>query len=150
MDNNVTLAGNVVSEPIMRTTRDGVAVLNFRMAQTPRRFDRATGEWRDCDPVFITVNCWRGLAHNVQASVRKGEAVFVNGRLLFRRFQGKDGQDHQAHEIEAAIVGHDLSRGCSRWARSQRLVPPQGEPVEAAATSPPSSEEPITGEGAAA
>ena len=43
----ITVVGNLVDDPELRFTPSGAAVANFRIASTPRTFDRQTNEWED-------------------------------------------------------------------------------------------------------
>jgi single-strand DNA-binding protein len=94
--------------------------MSLRIGSTPRRFDRDLGQWRDEDPMFLTVTCWRSLAGNLQeCDLKRGDPVIVTGRLRIREYV-KDGQTRFSAQIEATTVGHDLSRGVARLQRSQR------------------------------
>ena len=115
----VTMRGNVVTDPRTVQLRDGTEVTSFRLAVTPRRFDRERGEWTDRETLWCTVNCWRHLAANVGASVCKGQPVVVNGRLSERTWSSDDRTGHSI-EIEAETVGHDLVMGTSEFSRSSR------------------------------
>jgi single-strand DNA-binding protein len=67
------------------------------------------------------VTCWRGLAENVVASVHKGDAVIVHGRLRTESWQRADDQPPLTTlTVEATSVGHDLTRGTSAFLRAQR------------------------------
>jgi single-strand DNA-binding protein len=115
----ITLQGYVGSEPTLRTAGTH-QVANFRVATTPRRLNRATGEWSDAPTQWFTVNAWRHLGVNVHQSVKKGDAVFVHGRLIARSWVNRDGIEVTGFEIEATVVGHDLTRGCSMMMRTPR------------------------------
>lgn len=114
-----TLVGNIVTDPQLRVTKDGVPVANFRIASTPRRYDSTAGQWRDGDTIFMGVSCWRATAQNVHASMRKGDPVLVTGRLAQHSFEGKDGQTRTSIEIEATAVGPDLARGTAKFTRTR-------------------------------
>lgn len=120
-DSMITLQGWVGSEPVLRQTSQSV-VTNFRMASTPRRFNRASGEWVD-DGVtqWFTVNAWRQLGHNAKASLRKGDPVVVHGRLVARSWVSQ-GVETSGFEIDAVVIGHDLTKGCSLLQRNPRQV----------------------------
>jgi single-strand DNA-binding protein len=123
-DTQVTVVGNLVAEPRLAFTNDGQAVASFRLASTPRRFDRATGEWKDGDTLFTSVTCWRALAENVSASLKKGSSVIVLGRLSVRPYETKDGDKRQSVDIDAIAVGPDLGRAITLIKRAERAVPP--------------------------
>lgn len=57
-DVQMTIAGNVVDTPKLRRTKGGHYVASFRVASTPRRFDRETNAWVDGATLFVTVTCW--------------------------------------------------------------------------------------------
>jgi single-strand DNA-binding protein len=47
-------------------------VARFRIASTPRFFDKGTNAWKDGDTLFLTVNVWRQAAENVAESMTRG------------------------------------------------------------------------------
>jgi hypothetical protein len=51
--------GNLTADPEPRFTASGVAVADFTVASTPRIFDRASGEWKDGDALFLRCTLWR-------------------------------------------------------------------------------------------
>jgi single-strand DNA-binding protein len=124
MDTYVTVTGNLTGDPTQRATASGATVVHLRVAASGRKFDRASGEFRDGDPMFINVSCWRSLGGNVFASLRKGDSVIVHGRLLYRSYDDKQGNRHNVHEIDAIAVGPDLSRWAADLRRASRAAPP--------------------------
>jgi single-strand DNA-binding protein len=117
---HVTVIGWTAAEPYYTVTGNGTPFLSLRVGCTPRRYDRETGSWQDLDTMFLTVNCWRGLADNVNASdFRRGTPVLVTGRLRVRQYE-RDGQWRFSAEIEANTVGHDLGRGTADFRPVQR------------------------------
>lgn len=121
-DAQISLTGYVATQPVTRTLNDGTLTVSMRVAWTPRRQDRVTGEWVDCNTSYVTVICWRRLASNVAICVRKGDAVVVKGRLSVRSYE-KDGATRIVVEVDANSVGHDLSRGVAQF---QRVRPQTG------------------------
>ncbi|GAA4614494.1 hypothetical protein GCM10023195_63270 [Actinoallomurus liliacearum] len=116
----ITVIGFVAAEPHFEVLSSGTSLMSLRIGSTPRRFDRDLGQWRDEDPMFLTVTCWRSLATNLQESdLKRGDPVIVTGRLRIREY-AKDGQTRFSAQVEATTVGHDLSRGVARLQRSQR------------------------------
>jgi single-strand DNA-binding protein len=116
----VTVIGFVAQDPIFEVLASGTSLMSLRIGSTPRRYDREIGQWRDDDPMFLTVSCWRTLADNLQAcELQRGDPVIVTGRLRIREY-AKDGQRRFSAQVEATTVGHDLSRGIARFQRSQR------------------------------
>ncbi|TNY36794.1 single-stranded DNA-binding protein [Thermomonospora catenispora] len=128
---HVTVVGWLAQDPFYTMTANGTPFLALRVGCTPRRYDRQTGQWQDQESMFLTVNCWRSLAENINASgMRRGEPVIVTGRLRIREYV-KDGRLRFSAEIEATTVGHDLSRGSARFRRIQRGVMTEEDRLEA-------------------
>jgi single-strand DNA-binding protein len=121
-DTYLTIVGNVVEDPKLRTTKSGVQVTSLRLASTSRRFDRETAEWKDNERLFVTVTCWRGTAVNVARSLRKGQPVVVTGRYYCREYR-KDDVNRASYELEAVAIGHDLSRGVSTFTKGTFFYP---------------------------
>jgi len=134
-ETSVTLVGNLVDDPRLRTTETGVDVAGFRVASTARRWDRATGRWSDAGSLFLSVTCWRALAGNAVASLRKGDPVVVTGRLSTRTYE-KDGQTRSTCELEAVAIGPDLARGTAVFRRSPRPASSGEEPATDSGTVP--------------
>ncbi|MDF2712730.1 MAG: single-stranded DNA-binding protein [Nonomuraea muscovyensis] len=127
----VTIDGNITADPELRYTQAGVPVATFNVAHTPRRLNKQTQEWEDAgDTLFLRVNVWREQGENVSASLKKGNAVQVIGRLVARNWE-KDGQPRTSIECDADIVSLDLRR--QRIDSVQRIrrddaPAPDGEP----------------------
>jgi single-strand DNA-binding protein len=116
----VTICGNVASDVRHVATDQGLAIASFRIASTERRYER--GRWVDGDTNYLTVTCFRALAENVASSLQKGQPVIVVGKLRIRSWQ-KDERQGLSAEVEAAAVGHDLSRGTAAFRRIVRTRP---------------------------
>lgn len=118
----VTLRGNVASDPRYVRFDDGNVLTSFRLASTVRRFDRDRQEWVDRGTTFVNVTCRRAMAVNAATSVRKGQPMVVTGRLT-ERFWSAKGRSGQTLEIQADGLGHDLTYGTSQFARIARAEP---------------------------
>ena len=119
-DTQITVVGNLVSDPELRYTPTGVAVANFRVASTPRTFDRQANEWKDGDSLFLTCNVWRQAAENVAESLQRGMRVIVNGRLKQRSYETKEGEKRTVYEVEVDDVGPSLRNASAKVARANR------------------------------
>ncbi|ALC05943.1 Single-stranded DNA-binding protein [Corynebacterium deserti GIMN1.010] len=108
-DTNITVVGNMVADPELRFTPSGAAVCNFRMASTPRSFNRQSNQWEDGEALFLTVNVWRQAAENVAESLSKGMRVIVTGRLKQRSYETREGEKRSVFEVEADEVGPSLT-----------------------------------------
>lgn len=120
LDTHVTVVGNLVADPRLIETAGRPAMASFRLASTPRRYDRASGEWRDGETLFTNVTCWRGLAENVALSLKKGQAVIVHGRLMKRSYETKTGEHRESVDIDAMAVGPELTRVAAVVKRIER------------------------------
>ncbi|MFB7029642.1 MULTISPECIES: single-stranded DNA-binding protein [unclassified Streptomyces] len=107
-ETTITLAGNLVDDPEVRFTPAGHAVAKFRVASTPRTFDKQAQEWKDGDPLFLTVSAWRSLAENCGESLQRGMRVIVTGALKQRSYEDREGVKRTVYEVEAEDVAPSL------------------------------------------
>jgi single-strand DNA-binding protein len=114
---HISLSGYVATQPALRETRSGIPSVSMRVAWTPRRLDRSTGEWVDAGTSFATVRLYRKLAENAATCLRKGDPVVVRGRVTVREFEARNGQQRTVVEIDAQSVGHDLTHGIATFHR---------------------------------
>lgn len=130
----ITLQGWLGGDVTVRKAGD-VPVASFRLACTPRRYNRRTETWSDGTTQWYTVTAWRGLADNCAESLRRGDPVIVHGRLDVRTWINAHHVEVSGFEVEATHVGHDLSRGTSVFTRTQRGERTEATgPAEATAT----------------
>ncbi len=115
----VSLTGNVATAIRFSRSDRGIAVASFRIACTPRHFDRTSGMWVDERTSFVSVTCFRSLAENVVTSLTKGDPVMLTGKLRVVPWE-RDDKSGLSVEVEASAVGHDLGRGQTRFARVRR------------------------------
>ncbi|KAA1415425.1 single-stranded DNA-binding protein [Nocardioides humilatus] len=116
----ITVVGNLVDDPELRFTPSGAAVANFRIASTPRTFDKQTNDWKDGDALFLSCSVWRQAAENVAESLTKGMRVVVQGRLKSRQYETREGEKRTVFEIEVEEVGPSLKYATAKVARAQR------------------------------
>src|SRR3990170_1274225 len=116
----ITVVGNLVDDPELRFTPSGAAVANFRIASTPRTFDKQTNEWKDGDSLFLSCSVWRQAAENVAESLQKGMRVVVQGRLKSRQYETREGEKRTVFEIEVEEVGPSLKYATAKVTRAQR------------------------------
>jgi single-strand DNA-binding protein len=116
----ITVVGNLVDDPELRFTPSGAAVANFRIASTPRTFDRQANEWKDGEALFLTCSVWRQAAENVAESLQKGMRVVVQGRLKSRQYETREGERRTVFEIDADEVGPSLKYATAKVTRATR------------------------------
>ncbi|MDE3723446.1 MULTISPECIES: single-stranded DNA-binding protein [Nocardiopsis] len=119
-ETQITLVGNLVDDPELRFTPSGAAVANFRVASTPRTFDRASGEWKDGESMFLTCTVWRQYAENVAESLQRGMRVIVQGRLKQRSYDTQQGEKRTVFEIDVDEVGPALRSATAKVTKTQR------------------------------
>ncbi|KZM37185.1 single-stranded DNA-binding protein [Oerskovia enterophila] len=135
-DVTVTLAGFMGTSPRLFASPTGNDFTSFRIASTTRYLDRTRGEWVDGRTIWFTVKAWRGMAQNVVASLRKGDAVVVTGRLAVDEWTSPEGPRTNL-VIEASALGPDLTRGQARFSPTvHRPTTPDGAAHGQAAAAP--------------
>ena len=87
--NKVMLMGNLTRDPELRYTPSGTAVVQFGMA-TNRRFKTAAGEVQD-EVTFVDIDMFGRRAEVLKEYVRKGDPLFIEGRLKLDEWEAKDG-----------------------------------------------------------
>jgi single-strand DNA-binding protein len=110
----ITIVGNLVDDPELRFTPAGAAVANFRIASTPRIFDKQTNEWKDGDGLFLTCSVWRQAAENVAESLTRGMRVIVQGRLKQRSYEDREGVKRTVYELDVEEVGPSLKSATAK------------------------------------
>ena len=119
-ETTITIVGNLTDDPELRFTPSGAAVANFRIASTPRTFDRQSNEWKDGEALFLSCSVWRQAAENVAESLQKGMRVVVQGRLKQRSYETREGEKRTVVELEVEEVGPSLKYATAKVARVQR------------------------------
>jgi single-strand DNA-binding protein len=110
----ITVVGNLVDDPELRFTPSGAAVAKFRVASTPRIFDKQTNEWKDGDGLFLTCSVWRQAAENVAESRQRGKRVVVQGRLKQRSYEDREGVKRTVYELDVEEVGPSLKTATAK------------------------------------
>ena len=116
----ITVVGNLVDDPELRFTPSGAAVANFRIASTPRTFDRQSNEWKDGEALFLSCAVWRQAAENVAESLQKGMRVVVQGRLKQRSYETREGEKRTVFELEVDEVAPSLKYATAKVTRASR------------------------------
>jgi single-strand DNA-binding protein len=119
-ETTITVVGNLVDDPELRFTPSGAPVANFRIASTPRTFDRQTNEWKDGDTLFLSCAVWRQAAENVAESLQRGMRVIVQGRLKSRQYETREGEKRTVFEIDVEEVGPSLRSASAKVTKTTR------------------------------
>lgn len=113
--NKVILVGNLGKDPEVRHLEGGSSVAHFTLATNDYYKDKAGArvertEWHN-------ITAWRGLAEIAEKFLKKGQQIYVEGKLRTRQYQDKDGQTRYITEIvadEISMLGgrpHGESQG---------------------------------------
>jgi single-strand DNA-binding protein len=119
--NKVFLSGRLTRDPELRYTPNGSSVSSFSLASS-RSYKGQDGQWKEI-VAYINISAWGKLALLTNEYLKKGSAVFVEGRLKSRSWQTDDGQKRSAVEVNAERIQF--------LDRAPRPGAPEGEPVEA-------------------
>jgi single-strand DNA-binding protein len=98
--NKVMLIGNLGRDPEMRYTPSGKPVTAFSLAVS-RSWAMAGGERRE-ETEWFNIVAWGDLAERCNKYLRKGERIYVDGRLQTRSWESADGQKHSRTEVVAS------------------------------------------------
>ena len=97
--NKVISVGNLGKDPEVRHLEGGVSVAHFTLATNEYYKDKQGNrvertEWHN-------ISAWRGLAHMADKYLKKGQQVYIEGKLRTRQYQDKDQQTRYITEIIA-------------------------------------------------
>lgn len=95
--NRVILIGNLTRDPELKYTPAGTAVCTFGVA-TNRSWTTADGQQKE-EAQYHRIVAWQKLAELCGKLLTKGRKVFLEGRLTYRSFTGRDGQPKTIAEI---------------------------------------------------
>jgi single-strand DNA-binding protein len=124
----ITIVGNLTDAPELRFTPSGAGVCKFRVASTPRTFDRQTSEWRDGEPLFLDCQLWRDAAEHVAESLDRGARVIVQGRLRQESWEDKNGGGRRSkYVLEVDEIGPSLRYATAKVQKMQRSGGQQGQ-----------------------
>lgn len=116
----ITVIANLTDEVELRYTEAGVALAKFRIASTPRVYDRDKGAFRDGEPLFLTCTAWRDLAEHVAESLSKGARLVVVGRLRLSQWQTEAGEKRSAYGLDVDEVGPSLRFATAKVSKMTR------------------------------
>ncbi|MBT7480828.1 MAG: single-stranded DNA-binding protein [Flavobacteriales bacterium] len=97
--NKVILVGNLGKDPEIRHLDTGVAVANFSLATT-ESYKNKSGE-RVSNTEWHNVVLWRGLAELAEKYLKKGNSVYIEGKIRTRKWEDKEGNTRYSTDIIA-------------------------------------------------
>lgn len=90
--NNTTIVGNISKAPELRFTPSGAPVVNFNVAETPRRYDATQQKYVDSGPTnYWRCTAWNQRAENIANSLNVGDQVLMTGKLKTEEYINKEG-----------------------------------------------------------
>lgn len=98
--NKVILIGNLGKDPEVRHLENGAVVANFPIATSETYKDRNSGE-RVSQTEWHNIVVWRGLAEVAEKYLKKGNSVYIEGKLKTRSWEDKDGNTRYTTEVVA-------------------------------------------------
>lgn len=98
--NKVILIGNLGKDPETRTLENGVKMVRFPIATSETYTDRATGERRSITD-WHNIVIWRGLAEVAEKYLKKGQKVYIEGKLKTRSWKDETGTVKYSTEVVA-------------------------------------------------
>ena len=130
--NSILIEGNLVKDPLFRTTPKGTPLCTFTLASN-RFFKQDSGMEKEVS--FFDVESWAKLAENCNLLGHKGRGVRVVGRLKQERWNGSDGKTHSKVTIVAEHVEFKPDFKKNNGAENSASDPPVTSLVEAAVSS---------------
>lgn len=95
--NKVILVGNLGKDPEVKYLEGGIAIAKFPLATTETIKDK-NGQKQD-QTEWHNIVLWRGLAEIAEKYVRKGQTVYIEGKIRSRSYDDKDGNKRYITEI---------------------------------------------------
>ncbi|MFD8384295.1 single-stranded DNA-binding protein [Streptomyces sp. NPDC059679] len=126
-ETSIVVVGNLVDEVDLRFTAQGAAVAKFRVASTPRTFNKTTSAWEDGESLFLSCSVWRQAAENCAETLAKGMRVIVQGRLKQRSYEDREGVKRTVFELEVDEIGPSLKMATAKVTKTGGRQGQQGQ-----------------------
>ena len=125
--NKVILIGNVGKDPDVRYLDSGVAVATFSLATTERGYTLQNGTQVPDRTEWHNIVLWRGLAQTAEKYVRKGDKLYIEGKIRSRSYDDQNGVKRSIVEIFADNMEMLTPRGTTQ--PQQPMQQPMQQPV---------------------
>lgn len=122
MSTTVTIEGRVGSDPEIKFTSSGKAVVKFSVVSS-RNVKGDDGKWSESETTWWRVTAWDAFAENIADSITKGEHVLVLGRAYTEEWTDKEGNKRSSLAVNAFNVGLSLKRVKASVKRADRVKP---------------------------
>lgn len=119
--NNFTVVGNLSRDPELRFTPSGEAVVNFNIAQTPRKYDNNSKQWVDSGETnFYRCTAWGQKAQNIAESLNQGDRVLAMGRLKTEKYERNGETVSSTNNLDIDEIGPSLSYAEAKPVKNQK------------------------------
>ena len=98
--NKAIILGRLGADPEVKRMQSGDAVANINIATSEAWKDKATGEKRE-KTQWHRVVLWQRLAEVAEQYLKKGDQIYIEGKIETRKWQDSAGQDRYTTEIRA-------------------------------------------------
>ena len=116
----VTITGNLASDPELRFTPNGKAMASFTVIAS-KSVKKEDGTWENTDVTPWSIKCWNKLAENVAESLQKGMGVIISGNATWESWEDKNTGEKRGRMVVTAFnVGVDLKRHIANVVTVQR------------------------------
>lgn len=126
--NKVILLGTVGQDPKLKHTQGGQAILELRLATTEKWKDATSGQMRE-ETQWHACTMWGKRAESLARFIVKGDQLYVEGSIVYRTWNDKDGNKRYATDIRVAdieLLGGNKGGGPRQGRQSQQEPDPFG------------------------
>lgn len=102
MHNKVTLVGRLTADIVLKKTNTGKSVASFTLACDRRK---AQGQDKAITD-FISIQAWEGRAETLKQYSRKGDKLFIEGRIATSSYEDAVGK--KVYVTEVVVEGFEL------------------------------------------
>ena len=140
MVNKVTLIGHLGKDPDIRTLENGTKVGSFSLA-TSESYKDKSDQWQTLTE-WHNIVVWRGLAEKAERDLKKGNLVYIEGKITHRKYNDKDGVERSTTDIVANTLNSLERREKSQFGQSGAFPSIDDDPASRAPqnTSQPASQ----------
>jgi single-strand DNA-binding protein len=125
MINKITLVGNLGADPELKTLENGTAVCRLSIATADNYKDK-TGEWQK-QTEWHSVTLWRELAERAGQYLKKGNLVYIEGKVTYQKYTDSAGVEKYKTDIVANVC-RSLERKEQGEQQAQQEQPKRQEP----------------------
>lgn len=129
MINRITIVGNLGADPELKTLENGTAVCRLSVA-TAENYKAKQGEWQK-QTEWHSVVLWRELAERAGANLKKGNLVYIEGKVTYQKYTDSAGVEKYKTDIVANVC-RSLERkeqGEQQQAEQPKRQEPKYDPI---------------------